>query len=72
MSKTFRAADPHVKFNVYESWKENRDKKRKCKPGKIFKKFNRKSEKLKIKNALKHDEDPPLFKKHDAHDWNLN
>jgi len=70
MSKTFRAADPHVKFNVYESWKETRDKKRWYKPRKLFKKLKRKSEKAKIKEALKHEEEPPIFKKDDVYDWN--
>ena len=71
MGKTFRAPDPYSDiFNSEEPWKSTRDKKRWYKPGKIFKRLNRKSEKAKAKDALKHEEDPPTFKRHDVRDWN--
>ena len=71
MGKTFRAPDPYSDiFNSEEPWKITRDKKRWYKPGKIFKKLRRKAEKAKAKDALKHEEDPPIVKKNDVYEWN--
>jgi len=69
MSRTFR--NPKMLwFEGYPEWEKTRDQKRWEKPPKWFKKMNRRIERAKEKDALKHDEDIPKFKKYDTWIWN--
>ena len=68
MSRTFRKKNPY--YNDEDTYRATMDTKAWFKPPKWFKKMNRRIEKAKSKNAFKHQEDIPFFRKHDTYDWN--
>ena len=74
MGKTYRSAEPEY-TNRFEEifgprWKETRDKKKWSKPPSKFKKSRRRSEKAKVKDAMKHEDDIPRFRRSDTWEWN--
>jgi len=66
MSRTKRKADP-----VYGSTLDTtRDKKKWYKPTKTFKKLRKAKRRAKTKQAVRTNNEVPLFKKTDVWDWN--